>query len=148
MKKLEELGKQVDNVVLEIDYNIIEHFSRHLYGSPTKAVEELVSNSFDAFAEAVYVYVPGSYTTDHVIVWDDGDSMDVQGLKDLWVLARSPKSQLGIDRTAKGRNGKERPMIGKFGIGKLASYAVGGSIAHLCRREDEYFLVSVNYIQV
>ncbi|HKO42694.1 MAG TPA: hypothetical protein VJU84_05365 [Pyrinomonadaceae bacterium] len=36
-------------------------------------------------------------------------------------------------------------MIGKFGIGKLASYAVGRRITHLCRNKSEFLLVSVDY---
>jgi hypothetical protein len=48
-------GQQVDEVVVNIDHAIIRHFSENLYGSPNKAIEELVSNAFDAFATKVYV---------------------------------------------------------------------------------------------
>src|SRR5690348_9979823 len=110
----------IDEVVLEIDYQIIEHFSKHLYGSPNRAIEELVSNGFDAFAREVHVYVPGPICPSHVVVWDDGDSMDVHGLKGMWRIASSPKVAVG--RVARGPKGAQRQMIGKFGIGKLASY--------------------------
>jgi hypothetical protein len=135
-------GEPIGEVELEVDYKILEHFSRHLYGSPNKAIEELVSNSFDAWARTVYVYVPGRFSPDHVIVWDDGTSMDLQGLKDLWVIAWSPKEREG--RVARGPHG-ERDVIGKFGIGKIASYSVGDSMTHLCRRNDEFLLVTVDY---
>ncbi len=136
-------GKVVDEVVLEIDYKIIEHFSKHLYGSPNRAIEELVTNGFDAFAHEVRVWVPGPKSPASVIVWDDGDSMDIGGLKGLWHIAASPKLDLG--RVARGPRGAERAMIGKFGIGKLASYQVGGTIAHLCRHRDRYLLVRVDF---
>lgn len=46
-----EVGQPLpEDVVVEVDYAIIRHFSEHLYGSPNKAVEELVSNSYDALA--------------------------------------------------------------------------------------------------
>jgi hypothetical protein len=135
-------GEPIGEVELDIDYKILEHFSRHLYGSPNKAIEELVSNSFDAWARNVYVYVPGRFSPDHVIVWDDGTSMDLQGLKDLWVIAWSPKEREG--RVARGPHG-ERDVIGKFGIGKIASYSVGDSMTHLCRRNKEFLLVTVDY---
>ena len=48
----------VGKVVLQVDYQIIEHFSERLYDSPNKAVEELVANSFDAFATEVRVFTP------------------------------------------------------------------------------------------
>lgn len=135
-----------EKVVLNIDYRIIEHFSDHLYSSENKAVEELVSNGFDAQATDVYVYTPGSYVSDRVVVWDNGWSMDVSGLKDLWSIASSPKEEMGRVARAEGR--RERRMIGKFGIGKLASYVVGNSILHLCKKEGRYLVVSVDYAKI
>lgn len=52
-----DIGVEVDNVSLDIDYQIIQHFSQHLYGSPNKAIEELIANSFDAFAKKVYMRI-------------------------------------------------------------------------------------------
>ncbi len=138
-------GEKIDDVVLDIDYQIIEHFSRYLYGSASKAVEELVTNGFDAYAEEVYVYLPGPFASEHVAVWDDGWSMDVSGLKGLWQIAASPKLKEG--RVAQGPRGT-RKMIGKFGIGKLASYAIGNTITHLCRHKEEFLAVSIDYRSV
>lgn len=134
-------GNVVDQVSLDVDYQIIEHFSQHLYDSPNKAVEELVANGFDAFAREVLVFTPGRYTAGRLLVWDDGESMDVEGLKELWWIARSPKSGDRVEE----RNGEERKIIGKFGIGKLASYAVGDVISHVCRRRGKFYLVSIDY---
>jgi len=142
-----DVGSQVDTVNINIDYAIVKHFSEHLYSSPNKAIEELVSNGFDAFATRCYVYVPGEHVQNRVIVWDDGLSMDTLGLQAMWQIARSPKEALGGDRIAS--NGQQqRAVIGKFGIGKLASYAVGHRISHICKTADgEYLSVSVNYRQ-
>ena len=138
-------GPVVGEVVLQVDYQIIEHFSEHLYDSPNKAVEELVANSFDAFATEVRVFTPGPYTANRVIVWDNGESMDVEGLQQLWWIAKSPK--LNGDRVEE-REGRTRKIIGKFGIGKLASYSVGEIISHVCRHEGEFYLVSIDYGQI
>ena len=132
----------VGEVVLQVDYQIIEHFSEHLYDSPNKAVEELVANSFDAFATEVRVFTPGPFTASRVVVWDNGESMDVEGLEQLWWIAKSPKSN--GDRVEE-REGRTRKIIGKFGIGKLASYSVGAVISHVCRYQGEYYLVSIDY---
>ena len=132
----------VGEVVLQVDYQIIDHFSEHLYDSPHKAIEELVANSFDAFATEVRVFTPGPYTANRVLVWDNGESMDVEGLQHLWWIAKSPK--LNGDRIEE-REGKTRKIIGKFGIGKLASYSVGNVISHLCRHKGEFYLVSIDY---
>jgi hypothetical protein len=145
--KKTQIGTPVGTVLLDIDYEIIAHFSRHLYGSPNRAVEELVSNGFDAFATKVYVYIPGPQVTSHVVVWDNGWAMDIEQLKALWWVARSPKS--GTDRVIHDESrGPDRKQIGKFGIGKLASYSVGDLITHLSRRNDDYYLVTVNYAEI
>ena len=135
----------VGKVTLQVDYQIIEHFSEHLYDSPNKAVEELVANSFDAFATEARVFTPGQYTANRVIVWDNGESMDVDGLQQLWWIAKSPKSN--GDRVEE-REGRTRKIIGKFGIGKLASYSVGEVISHVCRHQGEFYVVSIDYGQI
>lgn len=141
------VGTKIDQVSLEIDYQIIEHFSKHLYGSPNKAIEELVANSFDAFAHQVRVYISSNYASTRVIVWDDGTSMDAVGLKGLWQIAASPKRDES-SRTARGPQGEERKIIGKFGIGKLASYTLGERMVHICRKNDQFLTVSVDYDEV
>ena len=136
LQRVDDRGVGVEDIIVPIDYSILQHFSSHLYGSPNKAVEELVANGFDAFADRVFVYLPGSFT-DNLLVWDDGDSMDVEDLKKLWWIARSPK----IGDRVETRGTARRALIGKFGIGKLASYAVGNRITHLCRREDTFLRI-------
>lgn len=132
-----------EKVTIAVDYAIIRHFSEHLYGSPNKAIEELVSNGYDALATECRVYIPGSTVTDRVLVWDAGTSMGVEQLKELWVIARSPKAAVP-DRCVEG-DGVKRYMIGKFGIGKLASYALGSRITHYCHIDGHYLMVSVDY---
>ena len=42
------VGRHTDDITVRISYRIIQLFSEGLYKSPTKAIEELVANSFDA----------------------------------------------------------------------------------------------------
>lgn len=37
----DSLGEQVETIYVDIDYEILSHFSSHLYQSPNKAIEEL-----------------------------------------------------------------------------------------------------------
>ncbi len=135
---------KVDEVSLKISYEIIEHFSRNLYSSPNKALEELVTNGFDAAATKVHVFLPSCYIENSVLVWDNGLSMGINGIKDLWKLSDSPKKRMA-DRHITTREGKSRSIIGKFGIGKLASYIVGDAIEHLCKYDGQYHLVKIDY---
>lgn len=146
--KPDDLGKELpDKVGIHIDYAIIQHFSQHLYGSPNKAIEELLANGYDAFATEVFVYVRGDAVVDRVAVWDDGESMDEKGLHRLWWIARSPKDD-GSDRIEKREGRAPRALIGKFGIGKLASYAVGTRITHLCKQGGRFLRVTVDYTAI
>ena len=138
------MSRVIDNITLEIDYHIIEHFSEHLYSSPNKAVEELIVNGYDAGATNVRVFVPPSKYTTNIVVWDNGNAMNVSGLKDLWKIADSPKSSPSL-RNIKIGKGIDRKVIGKFGIGKIASYTIGNKISHLCKLRNEFWLVTIDY---
>jgi hypothetical protein len=132
-------GEFVENVEVDIDQAIVKHFSQHLYSSPHKAIEELVVNGYDAGASEVHVYLPGEFTNDSVVVFDNGSSMDQDGLHQLWWVARSPKNEPGA------RIVGDRDVIGKFGIGKLASYALGRCVAHLAHKNGQYLLVEFDF---
>lgn len=121
-----------DLVPVDISYDIIRHVSTQLYTSPRKAIEELICNSYDAGATECHVGLPASPGSP-LRVLDNGESMDLSGLHSLWQVAHSPKSEnLEGFREANGRL-----QIGKFGVGKLAAFALGGTLTYIaCVRKD------------
>jgi hypothetical protein len=139
---LASIGELAGEIPVHFSYNIIELFSGHLYSSPIKAVEELVANSYDAFARKCVVYVPEHTEGSQVWVWDNGDSMDLDGMRELWLVAESRKRD--PDREGKAMK-RGRLPIGKFGIGKLASYVLGRRITHLCKKNGEFLVVTMDY---
>lgn len=139
---LEKVGQSIEEIPVHFSYNIIELFSGHLYSSPIKAIEELVANSYDAFASQCIVFVPERIEGQCVWVWDDGESMDLNGLKELWLIAETSKRNAGEESRAERRG---RLPIGKFGIGKLASYVLGRRITHICKKNGEYLAVTMDY---
>jgi len=141
---LAKAGSEIGKISVIISYRIIDLFSGHLYSSPTKAVEELVVNSYDAFANVCQVYIPEEWDSAdaRILVFDDGDSMDKLGLKELWLIADCKKREKEREQEAIKRG---RPPIGKFGIGKLASYVVGRRISHICRKDERYLAVTMDY---
>src|SRR5687767_4128043 len=82
------LGKQTAEIAVRISYRIIDLFSKGLYNSPSKAVEELVSNSFDAGATKVHVIIsPDLVPSDStIVVIDNGTGMDEAGLRQHWLI--------------------------------------------------------------
>jgi len=126
-----DIGTQVGTVKVSIGPRFLNLFSEHLYTSPNKAFEELVSNSWDAGASNVYLNIPDSLASDNAALWvvDDGHSMDVDGLQNLWSVATSYKRDNAL--TEEGRT-----PIGKFGVGKLATYLLADQLTYICKSSD------------
>ena len=126
----ETIGEQKAEIPVEISTRFLEHFSEQLYSSPQKAFEELISNGWDAGADFVDVRVAAdlSRADATMTVFDNGHSMDEMGLRDLWHIAFSPKREKPIQH---GRH-----VVGKFGIGKLATYVLASRLTYICKAAD------------
>jgi hypothetical protein len=142
MSSIETVGNRIDTVNVKISYKIIDLFSAGLYSSPNKAFEELVCNSYDAFADKVCVYVPSDLTVGGAFIWvcDNGESMDQQGLKELWKIGNSRKRD--PEREAK------RLQIGRFGIGKLATYVLANKLTYICKKDGRYLAITMDYTAI
>ncbi len=139
---LETVGKKIDTIPVEISYKIIELFSAGLYSSPNKAFEELVSNSYDAGATKVAVSVPLDKSLPSSILWvcDNGESMDKEGLKQFWKIGSSAK---------RASEDSSRLPIGRFGIGKLATYILTQKLTLVCKAKDsKFYAVTMNYSNI
>ena len=136
---LATIGSRQDTIDVKISHRIIELFSDGLYSSPNKAVEELVSNSFDAGAQNVHVILAPDLKADDasVAVLDDGEGMDAERLKQHWIIGRS-------SRRRKGASGDRKP-IGRFGIGKLATYVLARKLTHVCKFGGTYYAATMDY---
>lgn len=134
------IGKQTDSIDVRLSYRIVELFSEGLYASPNKAIEELVANSFDAGALRVQALLsPNLHDQDAtIVVIDDGEGMDADGLKDHWLIGISNKRRLS-------QLPRSRQQIGQFGIGKLATYVLAERLTHISKRGGKYFSTSMNY---
>jgi hypothetical protein len=134
------VGKETDKIDVLLSYRIIELFSEGLYASPNKAIEELVANSFDAGAQRVQVILDPSLHDDDatIVVVDDGEGMDTVGLKDHWLIGISRKRELSTPP-------RNRQQIGKFGIGKLATYVLARRLTHISKRKGKYYSTSMDY---
>lgn len=134
------IGHAAGKIQVELSTRFLEHFSEQLYSSPQKAFEELISNGWDAGADCVDVRVAVDLSAQDATmsVLDNGVSMDEEGLRQLWHIAFSPKSgepfQYG------------RQVIGKFGIGKLATYVLCRKLTYICKASDgKIRRVTMNY---
>jgi len=142
-KQFYNIGDEKSKIEVKISYRIIKLFSEGLYTSPNKAIEELVSNAFDAGAHNAHVILsPDLVAKDStIVVVDDGTGMDMKGLKKHWIIGVSDKrNDAGI---ANGRK-----QIGKFGIGKLATFVLSERLTHICKRNNHYYSTSMDYSRI
>lgn len=133
-------GKKTADIDVRLSYKIVELFSEGLYASPNKALEELVANSFDAGAQRVGVFLSPNFHDQGatIAVVDDGIGMDAEGLRRHWLIGISNKRDLS--KLPKGRQ-----QIGKFGIGKLATYVLASRLTHVSKYGGRFYSTSMDY---
>ncbi len=127
----DSIGTKTTDIPVEISTRFLEHFSEQLYSSPQKAFEELIANGWDAGADFVDIRIPDDLDSEQatITVFDNGISMDEDGIRELWHIAFSPKTD---SRLQHGRQ-----MVGKFGIGKLATYVLANRLTYICKAHDQ-----------
>ncbi len=136
-------GSDKEKIDVRLSYRIVRLFSEGLYASSNKAIEELVANSFDAGARRVAVMLPADFSDQRatIAVLDDGEGMDAAGLKLHWLIGKSVKRDLG-------KLPMNRQQIGKFGIGKLATYVLANRLTHISRKSGKFYSTSMNFRDV
>ena len=138
---IKDIGNSCGDVHVRLSNQLIHVLSEQMYSSPVKAIEELVVNTYDADAKNCFVNFVDSYNDDGnlISIFDDGTGMDYLGLTQLWYVGESPKLDHEVSPEL------NRKFIGKFGIGKLATYAIANKITYLTRRLSSTFHVSCDF---
>ena len=99
--------------------NILDHFGLSFYNSVRKCLVELCSNSYDADAKEVRIYLPKSTNGGSITIEDDGCGMTAEQFKTEYLyIARNRRITSG-EQTKSGRK-----VIGNKGIGKLAGFGI------------------------
>lgn len=132
------------NAPVTLSTELIGLLSSQLYRTPAKAIEELVVNSFDADAKVCRLHVPtpadsASDPRSFCAVWDNGTGMDAAGLIALWEIGSSPKKRGGRETKLK------RKQIGRFGIGKLATYSIAHLVTYISKTANGILGVTVDF---
>lgn len=138
-RKVDQHKSSNSEIEIDINFRIIEQFSSQLYDNPRRAIEELACNSYDAGANDCFISTPES-ESERLLVLDNGESMDLEGLEWLWRVAESRKaSELDDDRIMNNRQ-----QIGKFGVGKLAAFALGSRLTYVATKNNITRVISVD----
>lgn len=125
--------KKNEPFTFEISLSILDHLGRHLYRSFITVLGEAISNSWDADAENVWIYVDKK--NDNFVIKDDGDGMSRSDFQNKFLRIGYTKRKGGVNKSKKGR-----PYIGRKGIGKLALLSCADNIAVISKTIDEDYV--------
>lgn len=97
----------------EISLSVLDHLGRNLYRSFVTVLGEAISNSWDADAENVRIYIDRD--NGNFYIKDDGIGMTAEDFQNKFLKIGYSKRREGQTKSGSGR-----PFIGRKGIGKLA----------------------------
>ena len=129
-----------------IDIRILEHLGLKMYNSLPAVVSEYIANSWDAGATEVNVSVPETEIDDTSVltIEDNGCGMTAKELNDKFlVIGRQRRRAEGTD--ALEVNGKERKVMGRKGLGKIAGFGVAGIVDVITRRDGRFVRFRMDY---
>ncbi|WP_426572200.1 ATP-binding protein [Aquihabitans sp. McL0605] len=135
-----EDGAPAGDITVTLSNELVHLLSEQMYQSPLKAIEELVVNSYDADARQCRLSIPlPPADRPYLLVYDDGVGMTPDGLKDLWQIGRSNKRSEEIAKLI------GRKQIGKFGIGKLATYSIAHVVTYISKTATGIHAVTMDF---
>lgn len=119
-------SEQSRKLYLNFHGRIIDHLGIQMYQSPVAAIAELISNSWDADAEAVEVILPETLEPGSCyIIKDNGIGMTFDECQNRFLnVGYCRRGVTSTERTAE----KNRPVLGRKGIGKFAGFGIAKKI--------------------
>lgn len=103
----------MNNFTFNISLSVLNHLGRNLYRNFITVLGEAISNSWDADAKNVWIYIDRD--KNYLIIKDDGQGMSSDDFQNKFLKIGYSKRKDGVDKTE-----SQRPFIGRKGIGKLA----------------------------
>jgi len=126
----------MDNFTFNISLSVLNHLGRNLYRNFITVLGEAISNSWDADAKNVWIYIDRG--NNHLIVKDNGDGMTSDDFQNKFLKIGYSKRKDGADKT-----NLQRPYIGRKGIGKLALLSCAKRIHILSKTAETEFVGGV-----
>jgi hypothetical protein len=120
----------------EISLSVLNHLGRSLYRSFATVLGEAISNSWDADAKKVEIFVDRKLNS--FFIKDDGTGMTAEDFQNKFL-------KIGYSKRKKGSNSSPggRPFIGRKGIGKLALLSCADKITVISKVEGRDYIGGV-----
>ena len=120
------MSPETSYLTITVDKSHIITIGERLYEQSIELIRELVNNAYDADATRVDVNV----TEKEIVVADNGEGMDMEGLNQYFNVGSGEK----LVNPLSPRFGRNR--IGQFGIGKFASLAAASRFEVITQKGD------------
>lgn len=106
----------INTLQFRVAFGAVRHFGRNLYSTNPPAIAELVANAWDAYAKECRVYIKN----DSMLIIDDGIGMTDWEFQYRYATSGNEKDT----NIRKPEEMKERPYMGKKGIGKFSAFSL------------------------
>jgi hypothetical protein len=130
------MSKSKAPFTFEISLSVLNHLGRSLYRSFATVLGEAISNSWDADAKNVEIYVDRKRNS--FFIKDDGIGMTADDFQNKFLKIGYSKRKAGSNSSAGGR-----PFIGRKGIGKLALLSCADKITVISKVEGGEYIGGV-----
>lgn len=133
----------MSDLKMTFDLKTIDHLGIKLYNSFPPVIAELISNSYDAEAKNVEIYI--DYENNSARIVDDGHGMTLEEINEQFLV-------IGRNRRLSKKGGKsknnKREVTGKKGLGKLAVFGITEEIVIESVAEGFKNTFSMNYTDI
>lgn len=119
-----------ENYHFDISLSVLNHLGRNLYRNFITVLGEAISNSWDANAQNVWIYIDQQAST--MVIKDDGDGMDENDFQGKFL-------KIGYSKRKDPSNSpleRQRPFIGRKGIGKLALLSCAKTVEIISKKPN------------
>ena len=130
------MTKAESQFTFEISLSVLNHLGRNLYRSFITVLGEAISNSWDADAQNVWVFLDKENNS--LVVKDDGNGMTEKDFQEKFLKIGYTKRKAGTKSDI-----RNRPFIGRKGIGKLALLSCARKISVLSKKSNSTYIGGV-----
>ncbi|MCD4726616.1 MAG: ATP-binding protein [Pirellulales bacterium] len=124
----------MNKFTFNISLSVLNHLGRNLYRSFITVLGEAISNSWDAEADNVWIYL--NREENYLVIKDDGSGMNENDFQSKFLKIGYSKRKDGENKTPN----KNRPFIGRKGIGKLALLSCAERISIITKTDNTKFI--------
>ena len=107
---------RIEKLQFRVAFGAVRHFGRNLYSTNPPAIAELVANAWDAYAKECRIYIKN----ESMLIIDNGIGMTDWEFQNRYATSGNEKDT----NIRKPEEMKERPYMGKKGIGKFSAFSL------------------------